>query len=281
MKKIVIICAAIFVSSIAMGQISAPQPSPLAKVTQTVGLTEVTLEYSRPAMKGRALFGDLVPFDKLWRTGANANTIITFSDDVTFAGTAVKAGSYAVFTKPGITKWDVMLYNDTTNWGTPQPFDEDKVIATATVDVNTLRNTQESFTMAINELSMDGAHLQISWDKTVVAVPFTVPTSAKTLKSIEQVMKGPSGNDYYSAATFYLETGKDLKQAREWIAKAVVLNPKAFWYLRKQSLIESQLGDKKAAIAAARKSLELATEAKNLDYVKLNKDSLAEWGVKI
>jgi len=281
MKKLVLVCAAIFVSSIAMGQINAPQSSPLAKVTQTVGLTDVSLEYSRPAMKGRSIFGDLVPFDTLWRTGANANAIITFSDDVTFAGTAVKAGSYAVFTKPGSSKWEVMLYNDTSNWGTPKPFSDDKVVATATVDVNTLRNTQESFTMAINELSTDGAHLQISWDKTLVAIPFTVPTTAKTLKSIDQVMKGPSANDYYSAATFYLESGKDLKQAREWIAKAVELNPKAFWYLRKQSLIESQLGDKKAAIAAARKSLELATEANNMDYVKLNKDSLAEWGAKM
>lgn len=281
MKKIILVCAAIFATSIAIAQISAPQPSPLAKSTQTVGLTEVSLEYSRPAMKGRTIFGDLVPYNQLWRTGANANSIITFSDDVTFAGTAVKAGSYAIYTKPGESKWEVMLYSDTSNWGTPQEFDDEKVVAKTTADVKTLRNTQESFTIGINELSMNGAHLQISWDKAIVAVPFTVPTAAKTLASIDKVMKGPAANDYYSAATFYLESGKDLKQAREWIGKAVELNPNAFWMLRKQSLIEAELGDKKAAIAAAKKSLELATKANNMDYVKLNKDSLAEWGVKM
>jgi tetratricopeptide (TPR) repeat protein len=281
MKKIILVCAAIFATSIAFAQISAPQPSPLAKSTQTVGLTEVSLEYSRPAMKGRTIFGDLVPYNQLWRTGANANSIITFSDDITFAGTAVKAGSYAIYTKPGESKWEVMLYSDTSNWGTPQEFDDAKVAAKATVDVKTLRNTQESFTIGINELSMNGAHLQISWDKAIVAVPFTVPTAAKTLASIDKVMKGPAANDYYSAATFYLESGKDLKQAREWIGKAVELNPTAYWMLRKQSLIEAELGDKKAAIAAAKKSLELATKANNMDYVKLNKDSLAEWGVKM
>lgn len=281
MKKIILVCAAIFATSIAIAQISAPQPSPLAKSTQTVGLTEVSLEYSRPAMKGRTIFGDLVPYNQLWRTGANANSIITFSDDVTFAGTAVKAGSYAIYTKPGESKWEVMLYSDTSNWGTPQEFNDEKVVAKTTADVKTLRNTQESFTIGINELSMNGAHLQISWDKAIVAVPFTVPTAAKTLASIDKVMKGPAANDYYSAATFYLESGKDLKQAREWIGKAVELNPNAFWMLRKQSLIEAELGDKKAAIAAAKKSLELATKANNMDYVKLNKDSLAEWGVKM
>lgn len=281
MKKIVFVCAAMVATTLGLAQISAPQASPLAKVTQVVGLTDVSLEYSRPAMKDRAIFGDLVPFDKLWRTGANAPAIITFSDDVTFAGTAVKAGSYAVYTKPGVSKWDVMLYNDTSNWGLPPSMSEDKIVATATVDVNILRNAQESFTMAINELTMEGAHLQISWDKTMVAVPFTVPTATKTLASIDKVMKGPSENDYYNAATFYLESGKDLKQAREWIMKATELRPDAFWMFRKQSLIEAQLGDKKAAIAAAKKSLELATTAKNNDYIKLNKDSLAEWGVKM
>lgn len=281
MKKIVLACLAVIATSTAIAQISAPQPSPAAKVMQTVGLTEVTLEYSRPAMKGRAIFGDLVPYDQLWRTGANANAIVTFSDDVVFAGTPVKAGSYAVYTKPGESKWNVMLYNDTSNWGTPEKWEDKKVVASTTVDVKTLRNTQESFTMAINELTMDGAHLQISWDKTLVAVPFTVPTADKTLASIEKVMKGPAANDYYNAASFYLESNKDLKQAREWIGKAVEMRPDAFWMLRKQSLIEAQLGDKKAAIASAKKSLELATKAGNKDYVKLNADSLAEWGVKI
>ncbi len=281
MKKLIYLSILFSGITLTQAQISAPQPSPLSKVTQTVGLTDVSLEYSRPAMRGRTVFGDLVPYGQRWRTGANANSIVKFSDDVTFNGTAVKAGSYAIFSVPGENAWEVMLYNDTTNWGTPRTWDDTKVVAKATVPVNTLRNKQESFTIGINEVTMDGAHLQISWDKTLVAVPFTVPTAAKTLESINKVMAGPSANDYYSAATFYLESGKDLKQAREWIVKATSMRPDAFWMFRKQSLIEAQLGDKKAAIAAARKSLELATAANNADYVKLNTDSLNEWGVKL
>lgn len=281
MKKLIYLGVLFSGITFTQAQISAPQPSPLAKVTQTVGLTEVSLEYSRPAMRGRTIFGDLVAYGQRWRTGANANSIISFSDDITFNGTAVKAGSYAIYTVPSESSWEVMLYNDTSNWGTPRTWDDSKVVATATVSVNTLRNRQESFTIAINEITMDGAQLQISWDKTIVTVPFTVPTVAKTLESINKVMAGPSANDFYNAATFYLESGKDLKQAREWITKATSMRPDAFWMFRKQSLIEAQLGDKKAAIAAARKSLELATAANNADYVKLNTDSLNEWGVKL
>jgi hypothetical protein len=269
------------VATTAMAQIEAPQPSPSAKAMQTVGLTEVTLEYSRPAKRGRAIFGELVPFDKLWRTGANSNSMITFSDDVKFAGTDVKAGTYAVYTKPGKKEWTVMLYNDTSNWGNPKTWDENKVVATATVEIKKINYEVESWTMAINEVTMEGAHLQMMWEKTLVAVPFTVPTAAKTEASIDKVMAGPSANDYYSAATFYLDANKNLQQAHEWISEAVEARPEAYWMHRKKSLIEAKMGNKSAAIASAKISLTLAEEAKNMDYVKLNVDSLKEWGAKM
>ena len=281
MKKLIVVLSLMLVASTAMAQIEAPQPSPSAKAMQTVGLTEVTLEYSRPAKRGRDIFGELVPFDKLWRTGANANSMITFSDDVKFAGTDVKAGTYAVYTKPGKKEWTVMLYNDTSNWGNPRAWDEDKVVATATVETKKLKNEVESWTMAINEVTMEGAHLQMMWDETLVAVPFTVPTAAKTQASIDKVMAGPSADDYYAAATFYLDANKNLQQAHEWISEAVEARPEAYWMHRKKALIEAKMGNKSAAIASAKTSLTLAEEAKNMDYVKLNTDSLKEWGVKM
>lgn len=281
MKKLLFVLSIMLVATTVNAQIEAPQPSPSAKTVQTVGLTEVTLDYSRPAKRGRDIFGDLVPFETLWRTGANANSKITFSDDVNFAGTDVKAGTYAVFTKPGKKEWTVMLYSDTSNWGTPGKWDDSKVVATTTVEVSKLKNAQESWTMAINELTMDGAHLQMMWDETMVAVPFTVPTAAKTQASIDKVMAGPAANDYYSAATFYLDANKDLPQAHQWITKAVEANPDAFWMHRRKSLIEAKMGNKSAAIASAKTSLELAKKAKNADYVKLNEDSLKEWGAKM
>lgn len=281
MKKLIVVLSLMLVATTLKAQIVAPQPSPNAKVVQIVGLTEVTLEYSRPAKRGRDIFGELVPFDKLWRTGANGNSIITFSDDVKFAGTDVKAGSYAVYTKPGKKEWTVMLYNDTSNWGNPRVWDETKVVATATVETKKLKNEVESWTMAINELTMEGAHLQMMWDETLVAVPFSVPTAAKTQASVDMVMAGPSADDYYAAATFYLDANKNLQQAHEWISEAVEARPEAYWMHRKKALIEAKMGNKSAAIASAKTSLTLAEEAKNMDYVKLNTDSLKEWGVKM
>ncbi|SNY99717.1 DUF2911 domain-containing protein [Flagellimonas pacifica] len=259
-------------------QLQTPQPSPSSKLKQTVGLTEVEVEYSRPSMRGRAIFGDLVPNDKLWRTGANKNTTISFSDDVTIDGQEVKAGSYAIFTKPGQSSWEVIFYADTNNWGTPQKWDDSKVAAKTTVEVYPLPVDIETFTITIDDLHNNGATLGMMWEKAYVGVKFEVPTLAKAQKSIETVMAGPGAGDYYSAASYYFEEGKDLNKAKNWIDKAVELRPDAYWVMRRQSLIYAKLGDKKGAIAAAKKSMEVAEKAGNADYVELNKKSLKEWG---
>jgi len=262
-------------------QIESPQPSPSAKVIQTVGLTEVTLEYSRPAMRERPIFGSLVPFGELWRTGANENTKITFSDDVVIAGAKLAAGSYALYSKPGKDSWEVIFYSNTDNWGTPQDWDNNLVAATVTAKTMKRAEKLENFTIEINNLEMDGADLEISWDDTKVSLPMTVPTDEKTLASINRIMSGPSAGDYYSAATFYMESGKDINQAYEWINIAVEKNPNAYWMWRSKSLMEEKMGNKDKAIASAKKSLELAQAAPNPDYVRLNKNSLEKWGVKM
>lgn len=278
MKKLLLACFLVAGISV-QAQIETPQPSPSAKLTQTVGLTEVTIEYSRPAMKGRKIFGELVPFGQLWRTGANANTKISFSDDVTIGGTSVKAGEYAIFVKPTATTWEVILYNDTSNWGTPQNWDDAKVVSTAVVPVNLMPYKTESFTIAIENLTNNGADLTFSWDKTYVLVPFKVPTDRKTTESIEKVMAGAGAADYFSAARYFLEEGKDMDKAKMWIDKAIDMtkdNPR-FWYLRQQSLIYAKMGQKAEAIKIAKESMALAEKAGNNDYVKMNKDSINEW----
>lgn len=278
MKKLALLICVVMGSVSLNGQITTPAPSPAAKISQTVGLTDVTVEYSRPSMRGRTIFGDLVPYDKLWRTGANKNSMITFSDDVTIAGQKVKAGSYAVYTKPGLTSWEVIFYADANNWGTPQNWDDSKVAAKTTVEVYTMPMDVESFTMSIDALHNNGATLGLLWEKVYVGVAFEVPTVEKAVKSIESVMSGPSANDYFAAAAYYHEEGKDLDKAKEWIDKAVSMNDKAFWMMRRQSLIYAKMGDTKGAIAAAKKSMAVAEAAGNADYVKMNKDSLKEWG---
>ncbi|MBT8323190.1 MAG: DUF2911 domain-containing protein, partial [Eudoraea sp.] len=234
--------------------------------------------YSRPSMRGRTIFGDLVPFDKIWRTGANARTKITFSDDVSVGGNTLKAGSYAIFTKPGMNSWDVYFYTETGGGGTPASWDESKIAAQVNVPVNKLTEDVETFTITIDNLSNNGANLGMVWEKTYVWIPFEVPTEAKAKKSIEAAMGGPSANDYFSAALYYLQEDLDLNKAKEWIDKAVSMNDKAFWMTRQQSLIYAKLGDKEGAIKAAKKSLAAAQAANNGDYIKMNMDSLKEWG---
>jgi hypothetical protein len=278
MKKLTILICAVLLSFSAYSQLEVPQPSPASKLKQTVGLTEVTVEYSRPSMRGRTIMGDLVPFDKIWRTGANARTKISFSDDVTISGQEVKAGTYAIFTKPGMSSWEVYFYDLENGFGTPGELEESKIAAKATAEVNSMEMAVETFTISIDHLHNNGATLGFIWENTYVGVPFEVPTQAKADKSIERVFGGPNGNDYFAAANYYYAEKRDLNKAKEWIDKAVASNDKAFWMMRQQSLIYAALGDKDGAIKAAKKSLSVAEAAGNADFVKMNKDSLKEWG---
>ena len=268
----------VFVTS-AEAQIKTPAASPGAKLESTVGLTTVSLDYSRPSKKGRKIFGDLVPFDALWRTGANMNSIITFSDDVMIGGADVKKGAYAVFTKPGKATWEVYFYKDTNNGGTPATWDDAKVAAKTTVTPKIGGNV-ETFTMNIANVTNESFELEIMWDNTTVAVGISVPTDKKVSASITQVMAGASMGDYYSAAVYYRDAKKDLNQALTWINKSVEMGNDKFWVLRQKSLIEADLGNFKAAIATANQSLEKAQEAKNNDYIKMNNESIAAWSKK-
>lgn len=279
MKKLLLIALVITLSLNVTAQVKTPQPSPFSKVEQKVGLTDVTLEYSRPGVKGRTIFGDLVPFGKLWRTGANANTKMTFSTDITIGEQTLKAGTYAIFVTPNQDSWEIMFYSDASNWGTPEKLDDSKIAAKTTAQTHEIPFSVESFTIDINNLSNKGATLEFIWEKTFVALPFSVPTDEAVSASIDKVMAGPGAGDYFSAAVYYLQEGKDINKAKTWIDKAVYMtkDKPRFWYLRQQSLIYAKAGDKKGAIEAAKKSLAGAEEAGNADYVKMNKESIAEW----
>ncbi|MDN3723775.1 DUF2911 domain-containing protein [Aequorivita sp. SDUM287046] len=279
MKKIIFIFSALMLSIGINAQIETPQPSTLQKIEQTVGLTPITLEYSRPSMKGRTIYGDLVPYDKMWRTGANANSKITFGDDVEIGGKTVPAGTYAIFTKPGNSNWEVFFYIESSNWGTPEKWEESKVAAKVSVSVYPMPMKIETFTMSFDEVKNDSVILGILWENTYVGVPIKMFTDKMVAANIDRVMNGPSANDYYSSAVYYLEAGKDINQAKTWIDKSIEMNkdPK-FWQLRQKSLIYAKAGDKNGAIEAAKKSMELAKAAGNNDYVALNEKSLREWG---
>ncbi|MFP4846131.1 DUF2911 domain-containing protein [Winogradskyella sp. PE311] len=280
MKKLVLAVFALTLMLSVNAQLETPQPSPMSKLEQKVGLTDITIEYSRPGVKGRKIFGDLEPYGTIWRTGANANTTIEFSDDVTIGDGTLKAGKYAIFTKLEEKAWTVMFYTDTNNWGAPKEWDDSKVAASIKVNVMDIPFNVETFTIDINNITNTGGTIDMIWEKSYVAVPFSVPTDAKVSAEIDKIMAGPGANDYYSAAVYTLSTENNLDKAMMWIDKAVEMteDQPRFWYLRQQSLIHAANGDKKGAIAAAKKSLEGAKAAKNNGYIKMNTDSLKEWG---
>ena len=268
----------IIISGFAFGQIETPQPSPLAKIEQVVGLTDVAITYSRPAVRNRSIMGDLVPYGEMWRAGANADTTIEFSDEVTIGGQRLASGKYAVFIRPGESMWEIFFYTKTDNGGLPDEWDPKAVALVVESTVDILDKSIESFTISIDNLHQNGATLNFSWENTQASLEFSVPTEAKAMASIDKTMKGtPKSRDYYNAAVYYREVDKDLNKAKKWIEKAIEMDDGKYWMYRQQALILKALNETDAAIEASKTSLKLATEAGNQDYVRLNTKAIAEW----
>lgn len=278
MNKIIFVLAMMIANFAIEAQVKTPQASPKSTITQVVGLTNVEIVYSRPSAKGRDVFNNLVPFGKLWRTGANENTTITFSDDVVIDGKTLPKGKYALYTTPRADNWEVVFYSDTNNWGNPETWDETKVALRTNAKPEMLGRNVESFTIGINNLDNNFAHLEISWEKTLVAIKFEVPTEKTATASIEKALAGPTAGDYYASAQYLFQSNGDIAKALTYIDKALDMSKdKPFYYFRLKSLIQAKKGDKKGAIETAKISLVAAEAAKNQDYVKMNKDSIAEW----
>lgn len=259
------------------GQIKTPAPSPSSELKQTVGLTDVTIVYSRPNVKGRAIFAEdgLVPFGKPWRLGANAATKFSFSEDVMIAGSKLKAGDYAVLATPGAAEWKFMFYPyESGNWGS---YLEKEAAAVASLKPITGDKNVETMSFHIANVQAASADIVFSWEKTKVTLPLEADTDKQVMASIESVLNGPSQNDYFAAATYYHESGKDLNQALAWVEKATAGDEPRFWQVRRKALILADLGKKEAAVKAAQLSLELAEKAGNEDYVRMNKKSIEEW----
>ena len=260
-----------------LAQVQTPQASPLAEFTQIVGLTEIKITYSRPAMKGRKIIGDLVPYGAIWRTGANDNSLISFSDDVLVGNKFLKAGKYSLYTRPEKSNWEVYFYNKTDNSGLPKPWDESLIAASLNVKTKSVSEARENFTISIESINNDGAFIRLAWEKTEINIPLLVPTDEKAMSTIEKTLsKNPAPSDYYKAAVYFRESGKDLKKAKKWIAYAIKKDPGKFWMYRQQALILIGLGEKKGAIEASKNSLKYAKKAGNQDYVRMNTKTIAE-----
>ncbi len=262
-------------------QVKFPAPSPACTVQQSIGLTEVKIEYSRPGVKDRKIFGDLVPFGEIWRTGANASTKISFDQDVNLGGQNVPAGTYALYTIPGQTEWTIILHKNLTYWGTPDNYNLEEDLCRFTVKSSPLATTVESFTIMPNNLRDNGAIISLMWENTAVHIPLELNTAKTMQTELEKALAGPDGRLYYQAARYYLDANSNTEQALEYINKAI--NEKGydrFFVLRVKSLLLAQTEDYKGAIAAAELSLEKAKEEGNADYVRMNEASIKEWSAK-
>ncbi|HEY8401545.1 MAG TPA: DUF2911 domain-containing protein [Cytophagaceae bacterium] len=260
--------------TISYAQISMPQPSPLSTVSQKVGLADVTVTYSRPSVKGRKIFGDLVPYNTIWRTGANAPTKISFSDSVTVAGKVLAPGDYALYTIPGEKEWTVIFGKDASLQAGSHKDGEEA----AKFKVNPVKTCAhvETFTIDFNDVTPSSAVIAISWADTKVSFKVENAYDHKVMAEIKQKTAGAAdAMTYYQAASYYYETNRDLKQALEWVNKATENDPK-FWQLHTKAKIQAKLNDCKGAIETANKSIELAKAAGNDQYVKFNEQLIAE-----
>lgn len=260
-------------------QVTTPQPSPRSTISQKVGLTTVEVDYSRPSARGRKIIGGLVRYGDIWRTGANKNTTVSFSDPINIVGKSLAAGKYALYTRPSADQWEVYFYKKNNMGDASSDWEEDQVVLSLSVPSVYFDPMVESFTITFSDLKSGGATLNLIWEHTLVALPFEVPTMAKAMESIKKTIAAdPKAGDYYQAAVYYLQESKELKQAQAWMEKALEMRDKpAYWMYRQYALILSKLGDKKAAMTAIQKSNELATKAGNKDYIIMNNASIAEW----
>ena len=282
MKKSLLIVSLAILTFVAEAQIQTPQASPPGSVSTTVGLTDVKIDYFRPRVKGRKIFTNdasaLVPYGKIWRTGANSGTKITFSTDVKVEGTAIPKGEYLILTWPGADEWTVSLYKDVKLGGNTDGYDASKDAAKFKVKPQKLSEKVETLTFNIGDISDDSktAKVQLAWENTSVKFTMSVDYDAQVMKSIETATTAANAdpNTLFQAAVYYLENGKDLKKAKEWVTKAADANPTAFWVLHQKAKIEKALGDKAAATASANASLKAAKDANNRDYQVMNEELL-------
>ena len=269
MKKIFfVLLIAALCQSASFAQLRTPAPSPAQTIKQDFALSSIELSYSRPGIKGRKVYGDLVPFGNVWRTGANQATTITFGEDVTIGGTKIPAGKYGLLTIPEKANWTLIITKQT-DVTSPAAYKKENDVARVTAKATSIPNKVETFTMQFANIKPGSCELQILWENTMVSLPITADVDSKVMAQINAAMTG-ANPPYFAAAGYYFDNGKDLAKAQEWAQKAVDANPKAFYMYHLLAKIQAKSGDKKAALATANKSIELSKEAKNDDYVALN-----------
>ncbi|MBK7668688.1 MAG: DUF2911 domain-containing protein [Sphingobacteriaceae bacterium] len=248
-------------------QLKTPAPSPLQTLKQAFALSDITIEYSRPSAKGRVVYGDVVPFGTVWRTGANSSTKITFGEDVKVEGAELKAGTYALYSIPNKDSWDLMFYKDLTLGGDVSNYKAENEVLKIKVKPSALTEKVETFAINVADITANSASIELVWEKTRVAFKVTAEIDSKIMKTIENTIV-KDNRPYFQAASYYYENDKDLKLAGEWVDKAIANNPKAYWVVLLKAKIQYKAKDLKGASATAEQAKALAAADKDDAYVK-------------
>lgn len=278
MKKITTSIIALLMVFTGLNAQELPAPSPYAEVMQRVGLTDITVMYSRPGVKGRTVFGEMLSYGKVWRTGANASTKIKFSTDVTIVGNEVKAGTYAILTIPGKDSWKVVLNSNLKV--TENSYDASQNVAEFSLSPEST-DAVETMTFYFANVSQNSADLVFEWETTKWAMPIEVDAKELAMKNIEAKLSEIENayGVYNNIARFYLDNEMDLDKALEMSKKSVAIK-EVFWNVYTLSMIQKAKGDTKGALASAKKSLKIAEEEKYEPYIKMNKANIEEWSKK-
>lgn len=271
MKKLFSILGISLMYITANAQVKMPVLSPVQTIKQDFGIGSIEIKYSRPSVRGRKIFGDLLPFGQLWRTGANAATTIKLTEPVEINGTNIDTGTYALYTIPGEKTWDVIINKGIGNWGT-DGYKESEDIARFKVETSKMKSVVETFTINFTDVTPQSCNLQLKWEKTALSLSIVAKFKDKVKSQIETALQSSDKKPYWQAAQFYYEYDKDFPKALENVNKALEEKPEAYWIWLYKAKIQNDMGDKKGALESSNRSIDQAEKQKNNDYIKLNNE---------
>ncbi|MEB8347408.1 DUF2911 domain-containing protein [Flavobacteriaceae bacterium KMM 6898] len=272
-----------FLALLSTAQITHPKASPFALVEQEVGLSKITVAYSRPATKGRAIFGHLVPYRRIWRVGANESTKITLDTDMKVLGNSLAKGTYALYAFPQEDTWEIVFHNNTTHWGDGRnDYNPAEDALRVTVIPEKAPFFQENFLITFDAMTHNSLEMIWVWEHTIVVIPMTVDTHGAMLREInKQIQENPTAQTYYEAARYYQEQGMEYPLALNYLNKAIDLGGDTYYFHRVKSLVESALEDYKAAVTSAQKSMKLAAIEGKDEFIRMNQENIKNWNTLI
>ncbi|NND14780.1 MAG: DUF2911 domain-containing protein [Eudoraea sp.] len=283
MKQILVLLCMLGFLAIGQSQLRHPKPSPLAKIEQDIGLTTLKIEYSRPAMRGRSIFGNLVPWGRIWRVGANSSTKFTASTAIDVLGNRLEAGTYALYAFPYETYWEVVFHTNTDHWGDGRTeYDPSEDVFRVRIIPQKMSDTQENFLIAFDQITHDSAQMYWQWEHTRIVIPISVPTrEVMEAEIMAKLNDQPNAQTLYEVARYYQEQDIKHQEALSHVDKAITKGGDTYYFHRVRSLLLASLGNYDEAIRSARRSRELADAQGKDEFVRMNDANIAHWSAKL